>query len=215
MSRIARRSFLKAASTAITSAAVAVRATRAGAAQRRTAPKLDPRISDTAYTPVPDYPIQPKRHAEVTVADSFWKPKITTNADVTIPFEVQKVSEMPGGFGGNVLEAAILSLQTHPNARLQAQVDARIQDMKASPGRGTTDSRSRQPTTTRPETGICSRAPSGPPTRSTPTSSPTVHRFPAANATQSTACSCIGRRTTRSISIWRSTISTSEGWRTR
>ncbi len=81
-------------------------------------------ISDSAYTPIPDYPIQPKRYSEVKMNDAFWKPKITTNAEVTIPFEVQKLSESGSrrGFSGGVLEAAILSLQTHPDAKLQAQV---------------------------------------------------------------------------------------------
>ena len=49
--------------------------------------------SSRAYTPVPDYPIQPKRYSEVKMNDTFWKPKITTNAEVTIPFEVQKLTE--------------------------------------------------------------------------------------------------------------------------
>jgi len=57
---------------------------------------------------------------------------------VTIPFEVQKLTESGSGRGlnGGVLEAAILSLQTHPDARLQAQVDARIQAMAQTPARG-------------------------------------------------------------------------------
>src|SRR5207249_651443 len=47
-----------------------------------------------------------------------------------IPFEVAKRSTGAGkGLGGGVLEAAILSLRTHPNAALGAQVDARIQAM--------------------------------------------------------------------------------------
>ncbi|HUI54660.1 MAG TPA: beta-L-arabinofuranosidase domain-containing protein [Bryobacteraceae bacterium] len=95
-------------------------------------------ISDGAYTPVADYPIQPKRYSEVKMKDTFWKPRIATNAEVTIPFEVQKLTESRSGrgFGGGVLEAAILSLPTHPDAKLQAQVDARIQGMKQSPGGG-------------------------------------------------------------------------------
>jgi DUF1680 family protein len=40
------------------------------------------------------------------------------------------------GFNGNVLEAAILSLATHPDPHLQAQVDARIAALKQSPSRG-------------------------------------------------------------------------------
>lgn len=98
----------------------------------------DVTISETAYTPVPDYPIQPKRYSEVTLKDTFWKPKVTTNAEVTIPFEVQKLSESGSGrgFGGGVLEASILSLQTHPDPKLQVQVDARIKALKEAPARG-------------------------------------------------------------------------------
>jgi len=105
--------------------------------QATAAPKpAAPRISGTAYTPIPDYPIQPKRHSDVTITDRFWKPRIATNAEVTIPFQVQKLSETERGFRGNVLEAAILSLATHPNAALQAQVDARIQQMTQAQGAG-------------------------------------------------------------------------------
>jgi DUF1680 family protein len=141
MGNIARRDFLKAApaaAVAVASVAAADGGIRADAdLQARSAPKpADPRISGAAYTPVPDYPIQPKRHSEVTITDTFWKPKITTNAEVTIPFEVQKLAVTERGFGGNVLEAAILSLKTHPNAQLQAQVDARVQQMKQAQSRG-------------------------------------------------------------------------------
>ena len=84
------------------------------------------------YTPVPDYPIQPKRYTEVKIKDAFWAPKIKTNAEVTIPFEVEKLTASGSrrGFSGGVLEAAILSLQVEPNAKLQAQVDGAIDAMK-------------------------------------------------------------------------------------
>jgi len=98
-------------------------------------------LSGSKYTPVPDYPIQPKRYSEVKIKDAFWKPKITTNAEVTIPFEVQKLTDSGARkrFGGGVLEAAILSLQTHPDVKLQAQVGASIEMMKQTPGRGNHD----------------------------------------------------------------------------
>jgi len=98
----------------------------------------DVSITDAAYTPVADYPIQPKRYSEVKMNDAFWKPRIATNAEVTIPFEVRKLTESGSGrgLGGGVLEAAVLSLPVHPDAKLQAQVDARIQTMKQSPGGG-------------------------------------------------------------------------------
>ena len=89
-----------------------------------------------SYTPS-DYPIQPKRYSEVKVNDSFWKPRIATNAEVTIPFEVKKLgSESARGLGGGVLEAAMLSLATHANPALQSQVEARVQELKQAPPRG-------------------------------------------------------------------------------
>lgn len=141
MGNIARRDFLKtapAAAGAVAYIACANGGTVADAdTQPKTAPKpADVRVSGTVYTPIPDYPIRPKRYFDVTITDAFWKPKITTNAEVTIPFEVQKLDEMARGLGGNVLEAAILSLKTHPNAQLQAQVDARVQQMKEAQGGG-------------------------------------------------------------------------------
>src|SRR2546423_709792 len=59
-----------------------------------------------------------------------------TNAHVTIPFEADRRGDIGDGLSGNVLEAAILSLQTHPDAALQAQVEARIRALasRASPG---------------------------------------------------------------------------------
>jgi DUF1680 family protein len=135
MSYIARRDFLK-----VAGAAACVAATEGGvadaAAQSTPAGRpADVRIGSPAYKPIADYPIQPKRYSEVTITDTFWKPKIDTNAAVTIPFEVKKLSEAER-LGGNVLEAAILSLVTHPNPELQAQVEARVQELKRSPGTG-------------------------------------------------------------------------------
>ena len=138
MGKIARRDFLRAAPA--TAGIAALVASDAGiGAEARSQPARKPadvKISGTAYTPVADYPIQPKRYSDVTLTDTFWKPKVATNAAVTIPFEVEKLTGMDRGFGGNVLEAAILSLKTHPDRTLQAQVDARVQQLKGSPGRG-------------------------------------------------------------------------------
>jgi DUF1680 family protein len=137
MTHIARRDFLKAVPAAAAAYVAATDGASPAGAQTTAAPKpVDIRISGAAYTPIPDYPIQPKRYFEVTITDAFWKPRITTNAEVTIPFEVQKLSEMNRGFSGNVLEAAMLSLRTHPNAHLQALVDARVQEMKQMQSRG-------------------------------------------------------------------------------
>jgi DUF1680 family protein len=134
--KLPRRRFLQAAQAAgglLTYSAQE----RGNAAPQQKLKAADVAISATPYTPVADYPIQPKPYWEVAMKDGFWKPKIETNARVTIPFEVKKLSESgTRGFNGGVLEASILSLKTHPEERLQAQVDARIAAMKESPGRG-------------------------------------------------------------------------------
>ena len=122
MRDITRRNFLKAAPIAAgaMSYVAAAKAHNKGRA---------PQISDTAYSSIADYPIRPKPYFEVAITDGFWKRKLDTNTDVTIPLEVQKLTET-GELSGNVLEAAILSLKTHPNRRLQAMVDARIAELK-------------------------------------------------------------------------------------
>ena len=145
-SRIARRDFLKAGPLAAGALAYAANVTGRAhdqasqpAAPKPAAPSpkaSDVRISSTSYKPTDDYPIQPKRYSEVTLTDDFWKPKVAVNAEVTIPFEVQKLSEGGRGFGGGVLEAAILSLATHPNPKLQAQVDDRVRAMSQTPAAG-------------------------------------------------------------------------------
>ena len=90
------------------------------------------RISTASYTPR-DYPIEAQRFSEVTVRDRFWKPRIETNASVTIP----RLAARDGrGLNGNVLEAAILSLQAHPDPQLQAMVEARIAELRARPRPG-------------------------------------------------------------------------------
>ena len=139
--KVRRRDFLKTAQAASLLAYAAEDSAANAAASKTKAAGSEVTLSGTKYTPVPDYPIQPKRYSEVKIGDAFWKPKITTNADVTIPFEVQKLTESGSRkrFGGGVLEAAILSLQTHPDAKLQAQVDASIALMKQAPGRGNHD----------------------------------------------------------------------------
>ena len=136
MGRIARRDFLKYASAAGAVARVAAATgdpSREGDAQIATA---DVRISAADYSPVPDYPIRPQRHSSVRMTDQFWKPRIVTNAEVTIPFEMQKLVEMERGFSVNVLEAAILSLAMHPDARLQAKVDTQVLRLQQSPRAG-------------------------------------------------------------------------------
>src|SRR4029453_11610338 len=97
-----------------------------------------PKRVSTAATDVigPDYPIHPRAFFEVTLTDAFWKPKVATNATVTIPFEVQKLQGSQRGLTGNGLEAAMMSLRTHPNPELQAQVDAAVRSIASKPGEG-------------------------------------------------------------------------------
>src|SRR5688572_4959364 len=83
-----------------------------------------------------DYPIQPARFSDVRLTDHFWKPKVDINAAVTIPLEVHKFVDNGRDVGGNILEAAIMSLETHPDPKLQALVDAQIRTTASSPGRG-------------------------------------------------------------------------------
>jgi uncharacterized protein len=95
------------------------------------------KIGTESYPQGGDYPIRPKRGADVRIKDSFWGPKIRTNAEVTIPFEVQKFEQAEREFGVNVLEAAITSLQTHPNPVLEAQVGRRIRALASQTWQGT------------------------------------------------------------------------------
>src|SRR5262245_13763584 len=94
------------------------------------------RIGTASYAPVGDYPIRPKRGADVRIKDRFWGPKVQTNAEVTIPFEAQKFEQADREFGVNVLEAAITSLQTHPNPVLEAQVERQIRALVSQAWRG-------------------------------------------------------------------------------
>ena len=135
---IPRRAFLKATSAAAGAAAFAgLGSGRAEADQTPGATSV--RIGEARYPAGRDFAIQPQRYSAVTLTDGFWKPKVDRNASVTIPFEVQKRVDGGGrGFGGGVLEAAMLSLQTHPTPTLQAQVETRVRAMAqaAGPGNG-------------------------------------------------------------------------------
>jgi uncharacterized protein len=136
-----RREFLKAART-VAGAAAYTAALPTAAFQPSSLPAFQARpvrISSQPYTPVDDYPIQAKPGFDVLLKDRFWKPKVTTNAEVTIPFEVQKLTEGGRALTGNVLEAAMLSLKTHPDPALQDVVDASVQTMVTRPARGNGD----------------------------------------------------------------------------
>lgn len=119
---IDRRDFLKAAPVAASVLAAGLPLT----VPLTAAEEPYPAIGAQRYTPA-DYSIRAKPFSEVTMTDGFWTPKIAVNAAVTIPFEAQRADRGEGaGLSGNVLEAAIYSLQTHPDAALEAQVEARI-----------------------------------------------------------------------------------------
>src|SRR5438132_1585848 len=133
MSKLSRRDFLRTASAASGAMAYARPLARAAA---QVATPGHPKISKAVYTPLPDYPRQPKRFSDVTLRDSFWKPKITTNAHVTIPLEVRKQIESERGLSGNVLEAAMLSLQVYSDPEVQAHVNAAVQTLRSRPGAG-------------------------------------------------------------------------------
>jgi hypothetical protein len=125
--KIPRREFLLAAPVAAGMLTAAAQAPSSGWSSPQ-----QPTLGGTAYTPRGDYPRQPKSISEVIVRDDFWKPKIQTNAAVTIPFEIQKFIQTGRPISNNVLEAAIYSLQTFPDARLKAQADSRIQEIKTA-----------------------------------------------------------------------------------
>jgi len=132
-----RREFLK---TAALAAGAAGAASLRGATSEVAAADQAVTIagSGAAYSHVPgrDYPIQPKRFSEVRLTDAFWKPKVDVNARVTIPLEVHKFVDGEREFGGNILEAAIMSLKTHPDDELKKLVDAQIRSTGQAPGRG-------------------------------------------------------------------------------
>jgi len=130
MGKVSRRAFIRAASAASGALALAGPAART-AAQAPAARR--PRISPADYTLRLDYPIMPARARDVALRDSFWQPKVAANARVTIPFEVRKSIESERRLSGNVLEAAIRSLEIHPDPALQAQVDAAVQAIRARP----------------------------------------------------------------------------------
>jgi DUF1680 family protein len=131
VSDIPRRAFLKTVPVAASGLALVGHQRNAEASQT---PRTI-RISSVPYDARRDYPIRPKRHAEVTLTDRFWEPKVRRNAQVTIPTQAHKLTEREGTFSNNVLEAAIFSLERYPDVELQAQVDRRIREMAASPER--------------------------------------------------------------------------------
>ena len=132
--KVSRRAFLESAPVAAALAAVGAQGLTPKADGRQQSTPV--RIGSTSYRSGADYPIRPQAHTDVGLTDGFWRPKVAMNAEVTIPFEVAKRDAGDRGLGGGVLEAAILSLATHPNAALQAQVDTRVRTLAQSPAAG-------------------------------------------------------------------------------
>jgi hypothetical protein len=100
-----------------------------------TSAKAGPPTGDLrSSTSARDYPIRAIPFTDVRLTDEFWLPKIALNASITIP----QLAARDGGRGleGNVLEAAIRSLQTHPDPALQRQVDARVAQLASRQPRG-------------------------------------------------------------------------------
>ena len=85
--KVPRRDFLKTAQAA--AGVLAYVPSAASAASQPAAVKIGGN-----YTPVPDYPIQPKRYSEVTIKDTFWQPKIKTNAELIQSFGVNSLNEL-------------------------------------------------------------------------------------------------------------------------
>src|SRR5262245_53431261 len=94
---IPRRDFLKAAPAA------GVLAYAVQAPDLKSRPPANITLSGTVYPPDAGYAIQPKPFWKVTMRDRFWEPKIRTNAEVTIPFEVSKFADADREFSPNIL----------------------------------------------------------------------------------------------------------------
>jgi len=102
-----------------------------------------------------DYPIQPVPFTSVKLTDDFWSPRIKKNADVTIPIAFSycestgrvKNFEIAGGLDTGrfqtiypfddsdvfkIIEGAAYSLQTQPDAKLEAYLDTLISKIGAA-----------------------------------------------------------------------------------
>ncbi|MEX1182034.1 MAG: beta-L-arabinofuranosidase domain-containing protein [Gemmatimonadota bacterium] len=123
---IPRRDFLKVAPAA----GVAAYATAAAGAVSASPSRARPQPGASPLTAA--YALRATRYSEVTLRDEFWRPKVERNAAVTIPFEVRKRVQSERALSGGVLEAAILSLATRPDAALQRAVDARVREIAAA-----------------------------------------------------------------------------------
>ena len=116
-----RRDFLKAAPAALGLAVS--RPVIAGRSSQNV------RMPSAAYTP--DYPIRPQPYSAVTLTDTFWQPKVATNARVTIPFEVQKLTENEAGSQRQRARSGDAVAEDASRIRdLQARVEARVAQLR-------------------------------------------------------------------------------------
>ena len=101
-----------------------------------------------------DYAITPASFTDVSLDDSFWKPRIDTAVQITIPYDFQKCEEtgridnfskagglIKGPHQGifyddsdvfKVVESAAYALQITPNAELEAYLDDLIDKFAAA-----------------------------------------------------------------------------------
>ena len=101
-----------------------------------------------------DYPIQPVSFTNVRIADDFWKPRIDTAINITIPYDFEKCEEtgridnfakagglMEGAHQGifyndsdvfKVVQGAAYALQVTPNPELEAYLDDLIEKFAAA-----------------------------------------------------------------------------------
>lgn len=101
-----------------------------------------------------DYPIKPIPFTQVKVHDTFWRPRLEVNRDITIPYDFQKCEEtgridnfskaaglMPGVFIGirfndsdvfKVIEGAAYSLSLCPDPELDSYLDDVITKIAAA-----------------------------------------------------------------------------------
>src|SRR3546814_8020865 len=84
---------------------------------------VEPPIASAAFPVGRDYPLRATPFWDVTLNDAFWAPKVARNADVTVPFEIRKLGDVPEGLNGGVLEAAIYIARSRPDSGLRAYVD--------------------------------------------------------------------------------------------
>ena len=132
MGTIARRDFLKAASVA---AACAGAARRGGEARARG----DVRIAGRRIPPIQEYPIRPKPHSRSRSPTGSGSRRSRPTRRSRSRSRSRKLSETERGFAGNVLEAAMLSLKTHPDpacTRRSRRASKRSRDRKARARRG-------------------------------------------------------------------------------